>query len=117
MNISPSILIFLVIMTFAYSNSNFKNVTELDFTSKSDMKKYMKEISKDIGVKCSFCHDLDDKSLETENKEIGREMIKLTRYLNDVLNTSNNPKNYKTYVTCWTCHHGNVEPEHKRPIE
>ena len=117
MNILASLLTFYIMMTASYSNPNFKNVTELDFTSKSEMKKYMKEISKDIGAKCSFCHDLDDKSLDTENKEIGREMIQLTRYLNSVLNKSDDPKDYKTYVTCWTCHHGKVEPEYKRPTE
>ena len=117
MQISPYFLTFFIFFTSIYSNPNFKNVTELDFTSKSEMKKYMKEISRDIGVKCSFCHDLDDKSLETENKIIGREMIQLTRYLNDVLNKNNNSKDYKTYVTCWTCHHGKLEPEHKRPAK
>ena len=111
------ILSFLAGVTICLPNPNFSNVTELDFTSKSEMKKYMKQISKDIGVKCSFCHDLDDKSLDTENKKIGREMIQLTRYLNKVLNKSDDPKDHKTYVTCWTCHHGKVEPEHKRPIE
>ena len=117
MNKVASILTFYIMITISYSNPNFKNVTELDFTSKSEMKKYMKEISKDIGVKCSFCHALDDKSLETENKKIGREMIQLTRYLNDVLNKTEEPKNHKTYITCWTCHHGKIEPEHKRPVK
>ena len=36
---------------------------------------------------------------------------------NDVLNKMEDPKNYKTYVTCWTCHHGKIEPEHIRPVE
>ena len=117
MNILTFVLIFYIMITISYSNPNFKNVTELDFTSKSELRKYMKEISRDIGAKCSYCHDLDDKSLETENKKIGREMIQLTRYLNDVLNKSEDPKNHKTHVTCWTCHHGKIEPEHKRPVE
>jgi len=117
MNILTSVLTFYIMITVSYSNRNFENVTELDFTSKSEMKKYMKEISKDIGAKCSFCHDLDDKSLETENKKIGREMMQLTRYLNDVLNKAEEPKNHKIYVTCWTCHHGKIDPEHIRPVE
>ena len=56
-------------------------------------------------------------SVETENKKIGREMMQLTRYLNDVLNKAEEPKNHKTYVTCWTCHHGKIEPEYIRPVE
>ena len=87
MSSSFFILSFLATVTICFPNSNFSNVTELDFT------------------------------LDTENKKIGREMIQLTRYLNKVLNKSDDPKDNKTYVTCWTCHHGKVEPEHKRPIE
>ena len=49
---------------------DFKNLKVLDIKSKSKMKKYMKEISKDLGVKCSHCHDLDDKSIDNDEKEI-----------------------------------------------
>ena len=45
----------------------------------------MKSSSKDIGVRCIPCHE-DDKSIDTPSKEIAREMIKLTRYLNNLLN-------------------------------
>ena len=96
----------------------FKNVKILNYKLRSELKKYMKDISKDLGVKCSHCHDLDDKSIDTKEKEITREMIKLTRYLNDVLNNpSEEKKDYKTYVSCWTCHHGKLEPEHIRPSD
>tara|TARA_Y100000590_G_scaffold439708_1_gene564113 strand:- start:1035 stop:1400 length:366 start_codon:yes stop_codon:yes gene_type:complete len=94
----------------------FKNVEVLDISSRSEMKKYMKSISKDLGVKCSYCHDMDDKSIETPLKDVTREMIKLTRYLNDVLNVEKNDSTkHKTFITCWTCHHGKVSPQHKRP--
>ena len=97
-------------------SSNFNNVQILEIEEQSEMKKYMKSISKDLGVKCSHCHDLDDKSIDTPAKEISREMIKLTRYLNDVLNlVEKDHKDYRILVTCWTCHHGNLEPEHHRP--
>ena len=110
---------FIIFFVFSLVNSNdFINVKELDMQSKSELKKYMKIISKDLGVKCNHCHDLEDKSIDTEEKEIAREMIRLTRYLNDLLNdVSEKDENYKKYVSCWTCHHGKLEPQHSRPIE
>ena len=54
-----------------------KNLKVLDFESERDLKKYMKTIGKDLGVKCTFCHDLNDKSIDTDHKLIAREMIKM----------------------------------------
>ena len=109
------LIINSIFLTFIFSDT-FKNVQVLEIDSRSEMKKYMKSISKDLGVKCSHCHDMDDKSIDTHQKDITREMIKLTRYLNDVLNlVEKDHKDYRTLVTCWTCHHGNLEPEHHRP--
>ena len=79
------ILLLTVFLTINFADE-FKNVKVLEIESRSELKKYMKRISKDLGVKCSHCHDLDDKSIETDRKDITREMIKMTRYLNDVLN-------------------------------
>ena len=118
MNIRFHYIIFnILLFSFVYSN-DFKNVTILDIESRTEMKKYMKSISKDLGVKCSHCHNMDDKSIDTPAKDITREMMKLTRYLNTLLNSEfPDTLNKKTYVTCWTCHHGNLEPEHTRPEE
>tara|TARA_Y100000814_G_scaffold230373_1_gene174256 strand:- start:911 stop:1252 length:342 start_codon:yes stop_codon:yes gene_type:complete len=104
-----------ILFSFVYLD-DFKNVKVLDLKTKSEMKKYMKQISKDLGVRCSHCHDLDDKSIDNPQKEITREMILLTKYLNDTLNSvSSEHKDYKTHISCWTCHHGNLKPEHVRP--
>jgi len=111
--------LYILCLTFniAYSESVFKNVTVLDITSKSEMRSYMKSISKDLGVKCSHCHDMDDKSLDTPQKDITREMIKLTRYLNDLLNSQSKDSldTNKKFVSCWTCHYGQLQPASKRP--
>ena len=45
--------------------SDFENVNVLDITSKTELKKYMKSISKDLGVKCKFCHNMNDKSIDS----------------------------------------------------
>ena len=111
------ILINILFISFLYTD-DFENVQILDFESKRDLNKYMKSIGKDLGVKCSHCHNMDDKSIDTPAKDITREMMKLTRYLNTLLNSDfSDTLNKKTYVTCWTCHHGNLEPEHTRPEE
>ena len=85
------------------------------------MRKYMKSISKDLGVKCSHCHDMDDKSLDTPEKEIAREMIVLTRQINEYLfslqEQDTTAKKNQTAVSCWTCHKGDLKVEHKRPVE
>ena len=112
------IYILYILFTFLLSESEFENVKVLDITSKSEMRKYMKSISKDLGVKCSYCHDMDNKSLDTPEKDITREMIKLTRYLNDLLNNEKeDTTNHATYVTCWTCHYGKTQPASIRPEE
>ena len=96
----------------------FKNVKVLEIKSRTELKKYMQSISKDLGVKCSYCHDMDDKSIDTPLKDITREMIKLTKYLNDILNVEiPDTTHHKTFVTCWTCHHGKTMPENTRAEE
>ena len=115
------VLIRIFIVLFFISNliaDDFINVKVLDIQSRSKMKKYMKSISKDLGVKCSYCHDMDDKSLDTPKKDITREMIKLTHYLNDLLNIEKKDTIiHTTYVTCWTCHYGKTQPASIRPEE
>ena len=112
-----SILFFV---GFIFSN-DFKNLKVLDIKSKGEMRKYMKSISKDLGVKCSHCHDMDDKSLDTPEKEIAGEMIVLTRQINEYLfslqEQDTTAKKNQTAVSCWTCHKGDLKVEHKRPVE
>ena len=106
----------ILLVSFAFS-STFENAKVLDIESRSEMKKYMKSISKDLGVKCSYCHDMDDKSLDNPVKDIAREMIILTRQINSYLNDINKNDEEKSVVsvTCWTCHKGHPEVEEERP--
>jgi len=111
---------FLLIIFFISISmmDTFKNVKVLEIESRTELKKYMQSISKDLGVKCSYCHDMDDKSIDTPLKNITREMIKLTKYLNDILNVEiPDTTHHKTFVTCWTCHHGKTMPENTRAEE
>jgi len=98
--------------------NDFKNLKVLDIKSKGEMRKYMKSISKDLGVKCSHCHDMDDKSLDTPEKEVAREMIILTRQINDYLLSIQKEHIWRdkkqSFVSCWTCHKGEPQVDHLR---
>tara|TARA_Y100000590_G_C15665692_1_gene994349 strand:- start:363 stop:737 length:375 start_codon:yes stop_codon:yes gene_type:complete len=121
-------IILLVIVMSINIASDFKDVRVLEhIDSKSEMNKYMKSISKDLGVKCSHCHNMNNKSENTPEKDIAREMILLTKHINQMLNNKENDitledmnvgskkKNSSVVVTCWTCHKGNLNVENIRP--
>jgi len=109
--------IYIILFSFIFSD-DLKNVQVLDITSNREMKKYMKSISKDLGTKCKSCHIMDDKSLDTPEKDIAREMMILTRHINEILLTIENENHEKiSSVTCWTCHKGSFEVEKTRPVE
>ncbi len=120
--------ILLIIVMSINIASDFKDVRVLEhIDSKSEMNKYMKSISKDLGVKCSHCHNMNNKSENTPEKDIAREMILLTQHINKMLNNKENDitledmnvgskkKNSSVVVTCWTCHKGNLNVENIRP--
>ena len=98
-----------------------KNLQILKFESERNLKKYMKSISKDLGVKCTFCHDLNDKSIDTDHKLIAREMIKMQVDLNKhffaQIGDSLLKRENTLQISCWTCHRGSRKPLLVRPKE
>ena len=110
-----------ILLSISMIMGEFKNVQVLKFESERDLKKYMKSISKDLGVKCTFCHDLNDKSIDTDHKLIAREMIKMQMDLNkqifSQIGDSLLDQNYTMRISCWTCHRGSNEPQLARPKE
>ena len=115
----PILNFILILFSINLLFGEFNNVKILDFKSEKDLKKYMKSISKDLGVKCTYCHNLNDKSLETEHKIIAREMIKMQNSLNKdfFLNKEDSIKKQEniTQISCWTCHRGSKTPDLIRP--
>ena len=95
------------------------NLQVLKFDSKRDLKKYMKTISKDLGVKCKFCHDLNDKSIDTDHKKIAREMMRMQMDLNKSffahLGDTLHVHGEMPQISCWTCHRGSNQPELVKP--
>tara|TARA_Y100001970_G_C14225121_1_gene855165 strand:+ start:1933 stop:2298 length:366 start_codon:yes stop_codon:yes gene_type:complete len=111
--------IIYILLSISFTQNKFKNVQALDIQSRSEMKEYMKSISKDLGVKCSFCHDLNDKAKDTDIKIIARDMIIMQQEINKqyftVLGDSLNKHNNVMHISCWTCHRGSNKPQLIRP--
>ena len=109
----------LILFSISLMMGEFKNVQVLKFETEKDLKKYMKSISKDLGVKCTYCHDLNDKSIETEHKIIARKMIKMQNNLNKefflTLEDSVKKQENISQISCWTCHRGSKKPDLIRP--
>jgi len=119
-------LIHILTMLFIASSLSFmqdkpKNMQVLDFESERDLKKYMKSISKDLGVKCKYCHDLNDKSIDTDHKKIARKMMRMQMDLNKsffaLLGDSLHIHDDILQISCWTCHRGTREPQTIKPKE
>ena len=112
------ILLLTVFLTINFADE-FKNVKVLEVESRSELKKYMKRISKDLGVKCTFCHDLNDKSIDTDHKLIARTMIEMQKDLNiryfSMIGDSLLKHGEALQISCWTCHQGSTKPQLYRP--
>ena len=120
------ILLHVLTMLFIVSSLSFmqdkpKSLQVLDFESERDLKKYMKSISKDLGVKCKYCHDLNDKSIDTDHKKIARKMMRMQMDLNKsffaLLGDSLDVHDDISQISCWTCHRGSKDPQTIKPKE
>ena len=112
-------MIFPIIISLGIMQEKPKNLQVLDFESVRDIKKYMKTIQKNLGVKCTFCHDINDKSIDTEHKIIAREMMKMQIDLNKSFFAQIGDSLLKhentLQISCWTCHRGSKKPQLVRP--
>ena len=110
--------ILFIVSSLGFMQDKPKNIQVLNFESERDLKKYMKSISKDLGVKCKFCHDLNDKSIDTDHKKIAREMMHMQRDLNKrfaLLGDSLEVHDDIPQISCWTCHRGSKYPQSIKP--
>ena len=113
------LLILFVVSSLGFVQDKSNNLQVLEFDSERDLKKYMKTIQKDLGVKCNFCHDINDMSLDTPHKIIAREMMRMQMDLNNnffsQLRDSLHAHDKMPPISCWTCHRGSKEPQLIRP--
>ena len=118
-NLIQLLMIFPIIISLGIMQEKPKNLQVLDFESVRDLKKYMKTIQKNLGVKCTFCHNINDKSIDTEHKIIAREMMKMQIDLNKhffaQIGDSLLKHENTLQISCWTCHRGSKKPQLVRP--
>ena len=114
-------VILSTIITLGFMQDEPKNLQVLEFDSMRKLKKYMKVIGKDLGVKCTFCHDINDKSIDTDHKIIAREMIKMQMDLNKHFFSQIADSLFKhentLQISCWTCHRGSKDSQTIQPKE
>ena len=99
----------IVILAIAEQASpQLKNVQVLKDKSYSEVMQIMaSSVSPELGVKCSFCHDIKDFSSDAkEEKVTARNMLKMTTEMNQMYLTEKGIKQ----VTCYMCHRGKEEP-------
>ena len=108
-------MLIILWIGLGFSSEKADGLQVLEFESHRDLTKYMKSVAGDLGVKCQFCHDLNDKSIETPHKKIAREMMKMQKNLNESFFTglADTLHNHgeTAAISCWTCHRGAKHPE------
>ena len=121
-----SIIFFnlFLILTVIGTAQEYSNVQVLPYESKKEMMKYMKKtVSKSLGVKCTFCHNIKDYADDgNPHKLVAREMMRMVISMNTHLDSAFSigkktgmkhipdvPK-----VDCWICHQSTTYVEFKK---
>ncbi len=78
----------------------------------AQLKKVMKVMADDIGVKCVFCHNEKD---YTSDEKPMKDFVRKKMYLVDWMNNKYRPKNAKWEYSCYTCHRGSIKPVPSAP--
>jgi len=67
--------------------------------------------SRSLGVECSLCHDVRDWPGDgLEQKAVAREMILMTRAINEKLGAIEGIESDTPVINCTTCHRGQKKP-------
>jgi len=92
--------------------TTFKNLQVIDKTIAPEaLKAKMNSFTDELGVKCTFCHSLDDYSKDDNKHKVdARKMIALVQFMK-----LNKAKYFKAtapdeLLSCGTCHRGQKEP-------
>ncbi len=99
------------------SEKVFKNIQRFNGIEAARLLRAMNSFSRALGVSCAHCHILNQwEKDEQPVKQVAREMITLTRTINnDLLKKIPNLKSQNPSVTCTTCHRGQLTPEVNLP--
>ena len=97
----------------ALSAPEHKNLQVLPKTITSDeLKKTMDGFAEQLGVKCTFCHVLEQyEKDERPHKADARRMIRLVLDMKAKKADYFGPRMKEAIITCGMCHQGKAEPE------
>ena len=80
--------------------------------SKDELKKMMDGFAEQLGVKCTFCHVVDQHHKDDRpHKADARRMIKLVMDMRAKKADYFGPRVKEATITCSLCHRGKAEPE------
>ena len=80
--------------------------------SKDDLKKTMDGFAEQLGVKCTFCHIVDQYEKDDRpHKADARRMIRLVLDMRAKKADYFGPRVKEAVITCSICHRGKAEPE------
>ena len=80
--------------------------------TKDELKKTMDGFAEQLGVKCTFCHIVDQyEKDERPHKADARRMIKLVLDMKAKKDDYFGPRTKEAVIACGLCHRGKAEPE------
>jgi photosynthetic reaction center cytochrome c subunit/cytochrome c7-like protein len=82
----------------------FKDVRQLKGMDARQFGLIMGWFGRELGVKCTHCHEKGDFAADTKKKTRAREMLEMTSYIADGYYGGNTP------IACGTCHRGKAVP-------
>ena len=95
---------------FSAGGAGIVSAANLKVLTAQNVEITMQSITFALGVGCTFCHDIEDLSLDTKPKKLkARMMLEMVRDINAKFGDG------KTHVTCWTCHHASTGPQVAKP--
>ncbi|MBK5255477.1 MAG: c-type cytochrome [Vicinamibacteria bacterium] len=103
----------IFLATTAFAGSEHKNLQVLSKDiSDADLKKTMEGFTEQLGVKCTFCHILEQYEKDDRpHKADARRMIKLVLDMKAKKADYFGPRVKDAVITCGVCHRGKAEPE------
>ena len=109
-------ILFVAASLFAVNASaapEHKNLQVLNKDiSKDDLKKMMDGFAEQLGVKCTFCHIVDQYEKDDRpHKADARRMIRLVLDMRAKKADYFGPRVKDAVITCSICHRGKAEPE------
>ena len=112
-NISGVFLALTLLSAPGFAGPEHKNLQVLPKTITNDeLKKMMDGFTEQLGVKCTFCHVLEQyEKDERPHKADGRRMIKLVLDMKAKKADYFGPRVKEAVITCGMCHRGKAEPE------